>query len=125
MPRKKKQQPLPFETFVSSDDGFTYEIRGPGSYLISRGSHKVDAHEELCVRITEYLIEKFKFVTAEGVGDLKIKPLVSWQELDLEMQRCGKFPESSDSGAVRKRIYPSVKRQCEAFWWAKKRSLSQ
>lgn len=123
MPRKKKQQPDPLDE-IALPDGTILEIRGPGNYLIYRGSHKVDAHEELCDRITEHLLDKFEYVTATSIGALNEGPLAKWQDFDIEMQLCGKFPENSESGAVRKRIYPRVKRQIEAFWWAKKRSLS-
>ena len=123
MPRKKRQQPSPLEEFFLPD-GTVVEVRGPGSYLIYRGSHEVDQHTDLCDRITEYLIDKYKYVTPEGFGDINTGPVTSWQALDHEIQICGEFPQITDSGSVRKRIYPRVYMQILALWRAKKRSLS-
>jgi hypothetical protein len=123
MPRKEKQQPLPFETFVLCD-GTIVEIRGPGHNEIYPGSNMIDAHVELCIKIVDHLITEFKYVTADGIGELNMGPLANWQELDKEMQLCGKFPEIIDSGAVRKRIYPKVYKILEQYWLIKKRLLS-
>jgi hypothetical protein len=103
MPRKKTVQPEPTETFTL-DDGTIVEVRDDGTKLIGRGSHKHDTLYELRVRILEWV-----YFSLEGPKPVKRDFMKSASALEAEMARSGLFPEVTDLGAVRKRIYPWVR----------------
>ena len=58
MPRKKTIQPATDMEFTL-DDGTIVEIRGPGSFIIGRGRHMQDKHQELCNKILEQVAEVY------------------------------------------------------------------
>ena len=105
MPRKKTIQPEPTETFTL-DDGTIVEVRDEGAKLIGRGSHKHDTLYELRVRILEWVVNHY--LSAKGPKLVKKDFMKSASKLEAEMSRSGLFPEVTDLGSVRKRIYPFV-----------------
>jgi hypothetical protein len=106
MPRKKTVQPEPTETFTL-DDGTIVEVRDEGVKLIGRGSHKHDTLYELRVRILEWVVNHY--LSAKGPKLVKKDFMKSASKLEAEMTLSGLFPEVTDLGAVRKRIYPWVR----------------
>ena len=106
MPRKKTVQPEPIETIV--EDGLIIEVYDDNDYEICRGSHKVHEFERRCWRVIESIIDEY--VQAHGViADSNTGPLKSAAALDMHIQLNGILPEITDSGAIRKRIYPHDK----------------
>ena len=103
MPRKKTVQPEPTETFTL-DDGTIAEVRDEDAKLIGRGSHKHDTLYELRVRILEWV-----YFSLEGPKPVKRDFMKSASKLEAEMTLSGLFPEVTDLGAVRKKIYPWVR----------------
>lgn len=122
MPRKKTVQPEPMWT--ETYDNIIVEVRGPGTYEIGRGLHKRDAFEELCVRILEYVIGDY--VTKEGViSNLDSGVMKSAKTLDDHLEKSNIFGEITDPEHIRKRIYPRVKSDIQAFIDAKLATVSR
>jgi len=110
MPRKKTVQPAPLDSFsLTLEDGSVVEIeiRDETCNIIGRGLHKRDKHQALCDRILEYVVSKY--LSPNGPKKVNNPFMGSARELDAEMARSGLFPEITDLGSVRKRIYPYVK----------------
>jgi hypothetical protein len=108
MPRKKTVQPDPKIVHESKEeDGLIWEERGPGSYIIGRGLHKRDAHEELRAKVLDWVVDHYLSID----GPIKVKNdfMKTASGLDIAMDVSGKFPEVTDIGVVRKRIYPWVR----------------
>ena len=112
MPRKKTVQPEPIETFTL-DDGTIVEVRGDGTKLIGRGSHKHDTHEELRIRILDWVVNHY--LSHKGPKPVERDFMKSASELEAEMSRSGLFPEVTDLGSVRKRLYPWVRDHLGVF----------
>jgi hypothetical protein len=107
MPRKKTVQPDPIDTFELDGGRVTVEVRGEGFNIIGRGLHKRDAHHELRVKALEWVVDHYLSIS----GPIKVKNdfMKSAADLDRAMTISNKFPEITDIGAVRKRIYPWVR----------------
>ena len=107
MVRKKTVQPDPLYTFELDEGRVTVEVRGEGYNIIGRGLHKRDAHHELRVKILGWVVDHYLSIN----GPIKVKDdfMKSAADLDRAMTISGKFPEVTDLGAVRKRIYPWVR----------------
>jgi len=113
MPRKKTVQPEP-DQIIWIDQECYAEVRGPGSYEIFRGSHKVNELEDRRCRALNSVIDLY--VTPSGVISNTDKgPLRSAAEFDAYLVRNNVLPEITDGQAVRKRIYKWVKEQTEIF----------
>ena len=106
MPRKKTVQPEPIEVFTL-DDGTIVEVRDEDAKLIGRGSHKHDTHEELRIRILDWVANHY--LSPKGPKLVNRDFMKSASKLEAEMSRSGLFPEVTDLGSVRKRIYPWVR----------------
>ena len=116
MPRKKTVQPPPLESSILTlRDGSTVEleIRDETCNIIGRGLHKRDKHQALCDRVLEYVVDKY--LSAKGPKKLRNPFMNSAKDLDAEMARSGLFPEVTDFGSVRKRIYPYVKLHLDIY----------
>ena len=112
MPRKKTIQPEPLLSFpLTMENGelCEIEVRDDTCNIIGRGLHNRDRHEELCDRVLEYVVEKHLSSDGPRKG---VKPFMdSARDLDAELALSGLFPEITDLGSVRKRIYPYVRDQ--------------
>ena len=107
MPRKKTVQPDPLDTFELDEGRVTVEVRGEGFNIIGRGLHKRDAHEELRVKVLDWVVDHY--LSVDGPIEVKDDFMKSAAGLDRVMTLSNKFPEITDIGAVRKRIYPWVR----------------
>lgn len=107
MARKKTVQPDPLYTFELDKECVTVEVRGEGYNIIGRGLHKRDAHHELRVKILGWVVDHY--LSIKGSINLKDDFMKSAADLDRAMAISNKFPEITDIGAVRKRIYPWVR----------------
>jgi hypothetical protein len=107
VPRKKTVQPDPIDTFELDDGRVSVEVRGEGFNIIGRGLHKRDAHHELCVKILGWVVDHY--LSINGPIEVKDDFMKSATDLDRAMSLSNKFPEITDIGAVRKRIYPWVR----------------
>jgi hypothetical protein len=107
MPRKKTVQPDPIYTFELDEECVTVEVRGEGFNIIGRGLHKRDAHEELRIKVLDWVVDHYLSIN----GPIKVKNdfMKSAADLDTAMSLTKKFPEITDIGVVRKRIYPWVR----------------
>jgi|GEM_PF-3221591 len=107
MPRKKTVQPDPIYTFELAEECVTVEVRGEGFNIIGRGLHKRDAHEELRIKVLDWVVDHYLSIN----GPIKVKNdfMKTASGLDIAMDISGKFPEVTDIGSVRKRIYPWVR----------------
>ena len=107
MPRKKTVQPDPIYTFELDEECVTVEVRGEGFNIIGRGLHKRDTHHELRVKILGWVVDHY--LSIDGPIEVKDGFMKSAADLDRAMAISNKFPEITDIGAVRKRIYPWVR----------------
>lgn len=107
MPRKKTVQPDPKIIHVCDEGRLIVEERGEGFNIIGRGLHKRDAHEELRIKVLDWVVDHYLSID----GPIKVENdfMKSASDLDTAMSLTGKFPEITDIGAVRKRIYPWVR----------------
>ena len=107
MPRKKTVQPDPIYTFELDEECVTVEVRGEVFNIIGRGLHKRDAHEELRIKVLDWVVDHYLSIN----GPIKVKNdfMKSAADLDTAMSLTKKFPEITDIGVVRKRIYPWVR----------------
>lgn len=100
MPRKKTIQPEPLETFTIDEGRITVEIREGSCNIIGRGLHKRDTHEELRVRVLDWVVGHY--LSSEGRRAIKHDFMKSASALDAEMARSGHF-------CIFRRIYPWVR----------------
>ena len=112
MPRKETVQPDPEKTFTLAD-GTTVDIRGRGTYLIGRGLHMRDKHQELCCKITEPVADIYLSKSGRKTVAEKDDILKSASIFDRYLQNTQLYPISGDDSSVRKRIYRYVKKEIE------------
>jgi hypothetical protein len=112
MPRKKTVQPDPDTTFTLAD-GAIVEIRGPGAYIIGRGLHMQDKHQELCGKITNLVVDIYLSKSGRKTVAEKDDILKSASIFDRYLQNTQLYPISGDDSSVRKRIYRYVKKEIE------------
>ena len=107
MPRKKTVQPDPIYTFELAEECVTVEVRGEGFNIIGRGLHKRDAHEELRIKVLDWVVDHY--LSINGPIEVKDDFMKSAADLDRAMSLTKKFPEITDIGGVRKKIFPWVR----------------
>ncbi len=114
MPRKKTIQPAPDMEFPL-DDGTIVEIRGPGTFIIGRGRHMQDKHQEYRDKILDHIAEIYLSPSGRKNVAEKDDILKSASTFDRAMQTTPLYPMSGDDSSMRKRVYPYVKEQIEIF----------
>lgn len=126
MPRPKTVQPQPLSKFSFS---FYYgillievEVRDGTCYLIYRGSHKRDAYNEKLWKVMEHVVNDYLSVAGKKLprGKDYLSSATAFATAFATRAKtwgCERSDDKDglDDSAIRKKLYPDVKRELKVF----------
>ena len=118
MARPKTIQPQPISQF-----SFYYgillievEVRDGTCYLISRGSHKRDAYDEKLWKVMERVVNDYLSVTGKKFVPKDRDYLSCATDFANQVETWGYGGlNGEDNSALRKKLYPDVKRELKVY----------
>lgn len=118
MPRPKTVQPQPLSEF-SFYDGIILveaEIRDHTCYLIYKGSHKRDTYDEKKWKVMEHVVNDYLSVAGKKFVPKASDYLLRATDFATKVEIWGYGGlDGEDSSALRKKLYPDVKRELKVY----------
>ena len=118
MSRPKTVQPLPLSSFsfYSGIMLIEVEVRDGTCYLIYRGSHKRDAYDEKLWKVMEHVVNDYLSVTGRKFVPRDRDYLLSATDFATQVEIWGYGGlNGEDNSALRKKLYPDVKRELKVY----------